>query len=387
MSAFNKTTNIAFQKFGEVYSESTSKDEFDDNRDYLTIKEKTLDYMYIADDYTYFRVKEGIAMLVVTDDIDKEPETFVIHRICKIKPGLLYNFVSITDESIMEINTQKPFSRVKLQKPFVFYPYSSSLTVNQILGDYYVVRGPNYDYPGEAHNYWEITYIDDGELYTNIDGVEYILKPQEVIFYAPGQRHTQRTKTTCSYLTVVFDMRIGVTDANVLINKVIKVGQKQGDILSFFSKSSQHKGPFLANLLTTSVQMFVVSILYHIHEKQSEQPMNTMMQHKYQSKLLGEILLYIQENIYNVITVEDICMKFSMSRSSLQALFNDNLDVSPKQYISELKFSKAKQMIKESTYSISEISRICGFSSIHYFSRKFKEKYGVTPTSYAKSIG
>ena len=75
-----------------------------------------------------------------------------------------------------------------------------------------------------------------------------------------------------------------------------------------------------------------------------------------------------------------------MSRSSIQTLFKVNLDVTPKQYISDLKFSKSKQMIKNSTYSISEISRMCGFSSIHYFSRKFKEKYGVTPTSYAKSI-
>ena len=54
--------------------------------------------------------------------------------------------------------------------------------------------------------------------------------------------------------------------------------------------------------------------------------------------------------------------------------------------VKDAKSPKAKQMIKNSTYSISEISRMCGFSSIHYFSRKFKEKYGVTPTSYAKSI-
>ena len=110
------------------------------------------------------------------------------------------------------------------------------------------------------------------------------------------------------------------------------------------------------------------------------------MQQRYQNELLSEIALYIQENIYSPITVEDICYKFAMSRSSIQALFKTNLDITPKQYISDLKFSKAKQMIKNSVYSISEISRMCGFSSIHYFSRKFKQKYGVTPTSYAKSI-
>ena len=99
------------------------------------------------------------------------------------------------------------------------------------------------------------------------------------------------------------------------------------------------------------------------------------------------IALYIQENIYSQLNVEDICYHFSISRSTIQTLFLKNLNTTPKQYISDLKFAKAKQMIKDSTYSISEIARICGFSSIHYFSRVFKEKYGITPTSYAKSIG
>ena len=43
-------------------------------------------------------------------------------------------------------------------------------------------------------------------------------------------------------------------------------------------------------------------------------------------------------------------------------------------------------MIHEHNQTISEISDILGFTSIQYFSRKFKLQYGISPTDYAKSI-
>ena len=81
-------------------------------------------------------------------------------------------------------------------------------------------------------------------------------------------------------------------------------------------------------------------------------------------------------------TVEDLCRKFSLSRSSLQLLFKNSLNVPPKQYISNLKLTKSKELIKQNNYTISEIAVMCGFSTIHYFSRKFKEEFGMTFVQY-----
>ena len=102
--------------------------------------------------------------------------------------------------------------------------------------------------------------------------------------------------------------------------------------------------------------------------------------------MLEQIILYINENIYSTLNVEDLCEKFAISRSSLQSLFRNNIGLSPKEYISNLKLKKSKELIKESKYTISEISAILGFSSIHYFSRRFKQKFGMNPTDYADKI-
>ena len=86
----------------------------------------------------------------------------------------------------------------------------------------------------------------------------------------------------------------------------------------------------------------------------------------------------------NIHTVEDLCQKFSISRSSLQALFRANLGMTPKQYISELKLNEAKKLISQHEHTISQVSDLLGFTSIHYFSRRFKSYFGIAPSEYAR---
>ena len=130
----------------------------------------------------------------------------------------------------------------------------------------------------------------------------------------------------------------------------------------------------------------VIILLHQFdHKEEVDAGINPMQQH-YEHTLLNEILVYINNNICSAFTVEDLCIKFSVSRSSLQNLFRTNLHISPKQYISNLKLNHAKLLIQEHNRTISEISDMLGFTSIHYFSRKFKKQYGLSPTDYSKSI-
>ena len=69
---------------------------------------------------------------------------------------------------------------------------------------------------------------------------------------------------------------------------------------------------------------------------------STPTQQRFESELLNEIIMYINDMIYEQLTIEDICTKFSISRSSLQTLFKNNVGVAPKQYISDIKLKKSK---------------------------------------------
>ena len=117
----------------------------------------------------------------------------------------------------------------------------------------------------------------------------------------------------------------------------------------------------------------------------ASQNINPMQQH-YEDELMNEITQYIMNHINSSLSINEICDKFAISRSSLQALFKRNLDISPKHYINNIKLEQSKILLKKSARTVSEVSDMLGFASIHYFSRKFKLQYGISPSEYAKSI-
>ena len=67
-------------------------------------------------------------------------------------------------------------------------------------------------------------------------------------------------------------------------------------------------------------------------------------------------------------------------------VFKENTGKSPMEYYQHLKIIESKKLIREEKYSISEISDMLGYSSIHIFSRAFKKAVGFSPTAYKKSI-
>lgn len=109
-------------------------------------------------------------------------------------------------------------------------------------------------------------------------------------------------------------------------------------------------------------------------------------QQNFQNDLLQQILAYMNKKVAEPMTVEEICHKFFISRSSLQSLFKAHLHTSPKNYLINIKLQKSKELIQENRHTISEIAYLLGFSSIHYFSRLFKKYYNMSPSEYAKQV-
>lgn len=378
-----RTTNYMFQTFGDVFYTMPIHDKNISvhNSDFTN---RAFDFVYQCEDPVYLETVNGIILLAVSKD-GVNFEEFVIHRVVRLKPGIYFNIATISNQS--SVSTHYDDSKIKcitLSKPYEYHPVVPKITINEILTSFYQVRKGNYVFPGEIHEYYELVYIDHGELDTTVENKEYHLSKYDLILYYPGQFHAQSTKedTTCSYLTITFamDCQIG----NELKNKVFHTQKEIYQVLSKYMKAIQSQS-YLSSEYAMVHLKEVIILLYQAECNEEIEISNTMQEH-YESTLLNEILVFIHNNVYNSFTVEDICQKFSVSRSTLQTLFNANIKITPKQYISNIKLKQAKLLIQEHKYTISEISDILGFTSIHYFSRKFKLQFGISPTDYAKSI-
>lgn len=391
VTMFNKTSSLDFLKYGEVFTDYTRNKSTHQNNYVLNATSDTITYFLKASEDIYLKVLDGIALLVITENPEnKEYDEFVIHRIIKINKGFYFNFVPLGKISKIElafINGCR-IENVFLNQEYTYQRILPTLHINELIAYYYNVRNHHYSFQGESIKYWEITYVDSGTLYTTIEGKEYVLHSNELMIYAPDQFHRQRTEDNpCSYLSIIIDMDIDLeAQKESLMNHIFKIGREAKAALDLFVQGSSTDGEH-SNLLMFEALNRIVYELMTSNNEEVVKVASTPMQQNFENELLNEILLYINENVFSDFNnVEELCQHFGLSRSSLQNLFNNNLNIAPKRYILNTKLNKSKELIRESKYTISEISNLLGFSSIHYFSRRFKQEYNISPTEYANKI-
>ena len=378
---FIKTSNPAFKDFGDIIY-----DDMDFSSSHkINLNNKSIDNLkLVTNDYTFIKVTKGVVMILVSFD-SNNIKSFIINRSLHIKKGIYFNLISISDEASVEVLTNTEFKSIKLDNPFNYSNISSSLDISEIYTKFYQEKGTNYNFSGEKHSYWELTYVDKGELLTTIDGVSYHLKQGDLIFYAPMQFHTQSTfeKISSSYLTINFKMNFN--HADLLCNKIFSLKRDSYFIVTRLIEELSNDNLYSNDLSLCYLKEIIIQMLRldnsHFHSKPT-----THMQQTYENELLNDILLYIDNNIYEKISVSTLCEHFCISTSMLHSLFRKNMNNTAKNYINELKLSKSKELIRNSTHTLSEISEMLGFSSIHYFSKKFKSYFNISPTEYSKSI-
>jgi len=378
---FIKTSNPAFKDFGDIVY-----DDIDFSSSHkINLNNKFIDNLkLVTNDYTFIKVTKGVVMILVSFD-SNNIKSFIINRSLHIKKGIYFNLISISDEASVEVLTNTEFKSIKLDNPFNYSNISSSLDISEIYTKFYQEKGTNYNFSGEKHSYWELTYVDKGELLTTIDGVSYHLKQGDLIFYAPMQFHTQSTfeKISSSYLTINFKMNFN--HADLLCNKIFSLKRDSYFIVTKLIEELSNDNLYSNDLSLCYLKQLIIQMLRldnsHFHSKPT-----THMQQTYENELLNDILLYIDDNIYEKISVSTLCDHFCISTSMLHSLFRKNMNNTAKNYINELKLSKSKELIRNSTHTLSEISEMLGFSSIHYFSKKFKLYFNISPTEYSKSI-
>ncbi len=388
-----KTSSALFEKYGSVYEQpiDLEKTGMIAREGEATIKE-SISLFYSFDCEVCIEVLSGMAALIISEMPETETfETFGIHRYIRLKPHIYFQIAAVSSIVNYRLITETEYiSDTTLITPaFHFNRILPQVHIREILGYYYSIRDSGYTFEGESHNYYELTYVDRGTLTTEIDGQFFELNERNLIIYGPNQFHNQKIKDghSCSYVTVLFELDSETNQFDFLLNKVFSYTKKIHTLMKTFVNESSTFAPYMDSLLLCIFQEVIIRLLQSefIAEIPDKKPVTEARQH-YHNELLEQILTYIDETIDDPMTVGEICQKFSMSRSSLQILFNENLNQTPKKYINELKLEKSRQMISEGRYTISEIALMLGFNSIHYFSRAFTQKYSMAPTEYAKTI-
>lgn len=106
----------------------------------------------------------------------------------------------------------------------------------------------------------------------------------------------------------------------------------------------------------------------------------------YKNHIVVNVKKYINEHIEEKLTLNKVAEVFNISPNYLSVLFSKNNDVGFTDYINQGKVDAAKNMMKDGTMKIYEISDVLGFESAFYFSRVFKKVTGMSPRDYMNQM-
>ncbi|MBQ9984915.1 MAG: AraC family transcriptional regulator [Oscillospiraceae bacterium] len=259
---------------------------------------------------------------------------------------------------------------------------------------------PDSNYNGEAHDFWEFFCLEQGEINLLIDGELYHLYPGQFIMYAPYSFHSFTTEKDAFISVVTFSTFSNLPRKfvnNILnltenqktkLREITTIGEQilelppsemncKGMVLQ--SNVPEYKTQKLANL----VELFLID-LYEHNSPLDKLSLNDTK--KYPNEQFAMLTAFLSNNLHRPLSTEEISAELSIGVSKLGKLCKSQCGCGPIDYFISLKIGAAKRMISEKRLNLTQISENLGFSSVHYFSRLFKAKTGITPSDYAKSV-
>ncbi len=289
-------------------------------------------------------------------------------------------------------------------KPTV--PYNT-LEIESIYTIHYFEYHKDFSFSGEQHDFWEIMYVDRGEITVTTDEKSFNLTQNQLVIFSPGEFHSLMTNNITAPNTIIVSFDCSSKCLNSLKEQIFYINEHMRSMLAGIVREAKNaytnnlsdpeyrkliktkKSPagtdsFAAEqMITCYLQMLLIELLrtggYSRYTRNS-----TILKNEYADKF-ELISNWIDNHIDRKFTINDLCTECITNKQTLENIFKANTGTSAIEFCRKRKIDFAKKYLREDTLNITQISEKLGFSSVHYFTRTFKKLENMTPTEYAKS--
>ena len=280
-----------------------------------------------------------------------------------------------------------------------------AITIDHLVTVHYFEYSKNYLFEGEKHNFWEFLYVDKGAINVMADERKFILKQGEMIFHKPNEWHnvTANGQVAPNLIVVAFNCQSEAM--NHFNNKVLTVNNRIKNHLGNIVLEAKHafssnladpqlkhfkkreKPKFASEqLIKLHLEMLLIELIREDKNLQVVTRTSPNIREYAQEEKVNIIINLLKENLYESLSLDDICKQTLLSKSSLQKMFKESMTISVMEYFKQLKINEAKILIRQNDHNFTQIATILGYNSIHYFSRIFKNVTGMTLSEYANSV-
>lgn len=259
----------------------------------------------------------------------------------------------------------------------------SNMRVSSVYTFFYHEKEKGFFFAGEAHPALELTYVDQGIMHSVTDGQELILEQGDMVLYGANQWHMQYADMDVAprYVTISFEVQDGNLDG--LLNRKFRPSQTSVTLIQQMIREQDRMDAYSMDMIAAQLTQLLLLLLRHQEPATKLMASNSLNS---ENEIICRAQQYISSHIREKLSVPLVARMVDVSPSYMTALFHKNLQISPGEYIRRIKIQESKQMIREGNMNFTEIAEALHYSTVHHFSRQFKDKVGFTPTEYAKSV-
>lgn len=256
------------------------------------------------------------------------------------------------------------------------------LTVNELMGkSIHIHTAESFDDIGlHWHSYYELIYFFEGELVSIINGTRVRLKGGTLYILTPiDLHHTFETEQNKKVRFINISFTEDIIDEKLYQNMnsayyVQKADKKMLCLIELLGgKQTSNK----------ETQHLINALLYNVirDEYKLNKTDKTIL-----NKNIHNAIRYISENFQKPLNLKTMSDFLHITPAYFSDLFSKTCGCTFKEYLTDYRISYAKELLKSTDKSVTEICFSCGFSNLPNFLRTFKQQVGQTPTLYKKSL-
>lgn len=284
------------------------------------------------------------------------------------------------------------------------------IEINSIVTIHYFEYVKDIVFNGEAHNFWELLYVDKGEVSVRSGDTWHTLSAGDVIFHEPNEFHAFKSigKKAPNLVAISFYSsspaiklfrRLCCTlalDEKTLISRIIAEARTAFSTPLHIPTVEQLElsdtAPFGSQqLVKLYLELFLITLkrshLGSFSKRELPPPtFNSPANKATKQTLFKQIISYMDMHVCESLSIPLICEEFSVGRTTLHEIFRNECGQGAIEYFNNLKIDYAKETIRSGMMNFTEIAHYLSYSSLQYFSKQFKKVTGMSPLEYSSSV-
>lgn len=293
-----------------------------------------------------------------------------------------------------------------MEDKFIRIEFEKTINVDRIITLFYMEFSKDFAYDGERHDFWEMVYIDKGEMICAADQSRFVIKSGEMTFHKPGEYHNLTGNRSAAPNVSIITFECSSRAMKFFEGKIFRLNAEEKALLSnLFEEGlscyelidpsdplSQNlkkriDAPFGSSQMTKNLlEVFLLKLCRHTDVTTKQMRRSYIIDGVDVPYQVKEILDVMQKNLCRKLTIRDIAQQLGKSESSIKQQFASYRRQGIIKYFNAMKIKEAKRMLREGSYAVSQISDYLGFDTPQYFSKCFRSFVHMSPTEYKRSI-